>query len=130
VWTLRIPAPTGWLSKNQRRHRLVQAEDVKLWRQAGQAWALKGRVPRMGRVHITAVVRFPADRRRRDAPNVYLSVAAVVDGLQDAGVLADDNDSYVTGLHIVPGEPVPVRPYGPCGELVLTIEEVNEKEDD
>lgn len=122
-WTLRITAPTGWLSKNERRHWAPKAADIKRWRDAGRVHAIKEKVPLLARVDLTAVVRFPDDRKRRDAPNVYVAVAAVVDGLKDAGVVVDDNDSYVTALHIVPGEPIRARPYGPAGELVLTIRE-------
>lgn len=126
-WTLRIKAPVPWLNVNQRRDRRAQAGDVKEWRKAGRQFCQHAKVPRLSRAAVTAVVRFPDDRVRRDAPNVYPSIKAAVDGaLVDAGVVADDNDSYVTALHILPGDPIPVRPYGPAGELVLTIREVSE----
>lgn len=127
-WTLRIKAPVPWLNVNQRKDRRAQAGDVKQWRTAGQTFCKSARVPRgLGRVNVTAVVRFPDDRVRRDAPNVYPAIKAAVDGaLVDAGVVADDNDSYVTALHILPGDPIPARPYGPAGELVLTIREVTD----
>lgn len=124
-WTLRITAPAGWLSKNQRKHRVVQATDVKAWREAGWAHCKAARVPPLNEVEVTAVVRFRDDHKRRDAPNVMLAILSALDGvLLDAGVVADDNDSYVRALHILPGEPIPARPYGPAGELVLTITEV------
>jgi crossover junction endodeoxyribonuclease RusA len=123
-WTLRIKAPVPWLNVNQRRDRRAQAGDVKEWRKAGRTFCQQARVPRLAQAELTAVVRFPDDRVRRDAPNVYPSIKAAVDGVVDAGVVADDNDSYITALHILPGDPIPARPYGPAGELLLTIREV------
>lgn len=124
-WTVRIKAPVPWLNVNQRRDRRAQAGDVKQWRRAGFTFSRAAMVPRIELADVTAVVRFPDDHVRRDAPNVYPSIKAAVDGaLVDAGVVADDSDSYVTALHIVPGEPIPARPYAPAGELILTIREV------
>lgn len=124
-WTVRIKAPVPWLNVNQRKDRRAQAGDVRQWRRAGWTFSRAAMVPRIDLAEVTAIVRFPDDHVRRDAPNVYPSIKAAVDGaLVDAGVVADDNDSYVTALHILPGEPIPARPYSPAGELVLVIREV------
>lgn len=110
-WTVRIKAPVPWLNVNQRRDRRAQAGDVKQWRRAGFTFSRAAMVPRIELADVIATVRFPDDHVRRDAPNVYPSIKAAVDGaLVDAGVVADDSDSYVTALHIVPGEPIPARP--------------------
>jgi hypothetical protein len=49
------------------------------------------------RVHITLTVRYP-DRRRHDVGNLYPYVAKpIVDGLVDAGVIPDDDDTHLIG---------------------------------
>lgn len=125
TWTVTITAPVRWLNSNDRIDRRRQAPDIKQWRQAAAAYCRAAKVPRLGKVAVTAEVRFPTDRPRGDAPNVYPSIKAAIDGaLVDAGVVADDNDSYVASLLIKPGEPIPAKPFQPAGVLVLTITEV------
>jgi crossover junction endodeoxyribonuclease RusA len=46
-------------------------------------------------VDVLVTVSWP-DRRRRDAPNLWPTVKALIDGgLTDSGVLSDDNDQVV-----------------------------------
>lgn len=68
------------------------------WRRLGALLARSQRLPRplTAPVQIWAEFRFPDDRRR-DTPNLYPTVKALVDGLQDAGVLDGDHDGAVEG---------------------------------
>ena len=63
------------------------------------------------RVAIVATVARPT-RRRADAPNPAPTIKALVDGLVDSGLLADDADRYVRELTIrAADEPAPsLRP--------------------
>jgi hypothetical protein len=74
------------------------------------------RIPRLSHAHITAAY-CPPDNRRRDPANWQPSFKACVDGLVDAGVLADDDATHVTGPDPRLGEP------WPRGRIVLTITE-------
>ena len=128
-WTVVILAPDRWLNSNQRRDRRRDAPTVKTWRDAANVYARAQKLPRLGRVAITATLHFP-DRRRRDCPNYYPTIKAAIDGLVDADVLDDDADGYVTELTIRPGERVGVGVLTDStvahrhGALVLTIREV------
>ena len=52
--------------------------------------------------HIVVYVN-PPSNRRMDAPNWYPTIKALIDGLTDAGVFEDDNDSVITSFTFVPG---------------------------
>lgn len=49
----------------------------------------------------------PRDRRRRDADNPFPTIKTAVDGLVDAGVVADDDHTRVRhdGVHIIQPDP-------------------------
>jgi crossover junction endodeoxyribonuclease RusA len=121
-----IPAPAPWLNVNQRidrRGRNGVAAMAKLWRDAAHVYARQAKLPKLGRAAITATLHFP-DRRYSDAPNYYPTIKAAIDGLVDGELLDDDDDGHVTELTIRRGAPIPRRPGGPAGQLVLTIREV------
>jgi hypothetical protein len=123
VWTLDIPAPAPWLNANGRRDRRRLAPVVRLWREAATVHARSAQLPMLGRARIVAELRFP-DRRRRDDHNYFPTVKAIVDGLVDYGLLADDSREYLVGTEIRSGEPVKRLPYGPAGAVHLIISEV------
>jgi Holliday junction resolvase RusA-like endonuclease len=54
------------------------------------------RIPTLARAHIVGEFR-PPDRRRRDVANLYPSFKAAIDGLVDAAVLVDDDDTHLVG---------------------------------
>jgi len=95
-----------------RRKRITEA----LREAAGWA-ARRQRIPALQRAHILGFYE-PPDRRRRDPANLYPSFKACVDGLVDAGVLADDDAAHVDGPDMRLG--VPCRE----GRLVLRITEI------
>lgn len=122
-WQLVIPAPARWLSLNDRRDRRAETPDRREWRRAGWAYAKQAKLPRLDRVHIDAELRF-TDRRERDAHNYAPTWKAVVDGLVDAGLVADDSTKYLAGPFPRIGDPLPRVRGGIAGALILTIREI------
>ena len=96
------PAP----SPNDRTDRRATNTTVQAWREAAAWMARKHRLPRMARAEIVLTMT-PADRRLRDATNLYAALKACEDGLVDAGVLRDDDWRYVamTGCRIDTPDP-------------------------
>lgn len=112
---LTIPAPCQFINSNQRLHRMAQAKLTKTWRQASAA-AAQGLEPFSPPVHITAHIWKPR-AGRYDPNNLAPTTKAIVDGLVDAGLLADDSVEYVVG---------PDHRHGGKGaaEIVLEIIEI------
>lgn len=83
-----------WLSSNQRLHRMAVAGiSAKLREQAG--WEAKAaNLPKFEQVHVCAFIQYPT-ARRADPPNAWPTVKAILDGLTDAGIWADDDDTHV-----------------------------------
>jgi len=120
VWELVIPAPAPWLNANSRVDRRSQTKDRQAWRQAGATWAHSAKLPKLGRAHLLAELRF-VDNRHRDAHNLYPSLKALVDGMvTDYGLLPDDSHRYLIGPDLRVGT-VCERGFG---ELLLTITEL------
>lgn len=104
---VRLPAGLPLLSANGREHWRPKAAATRTIRDAAHL-AVKGSPalrramlaarggPVMERAHVLAVLH-PADRRRRDPANIYPAVKAALDGIVDAGVLADDDSTRVIG---------------------------------
>lgn len=46
----------------------------------------------------------PPTNRQMDAPNWYPTVKALIDGLTDAEIFIDDNDTVVKSMTFIPGE--------------------------
>lgn len=98
-YRLELPNIIGWINANDntggklwhKRAKLVDA-----WRRGTRWHAQHARLPRLDRAYIIAELCFN-DVRRRDPANYYPTVKASVDGLVDAGVLADDSARYLIG---------------------------------
>jgi hypothetical protein len=105
------------LNANQRLHWAPKARITKTIRDAAHILTRQAKVPRLESARIVCVYE-PNDQRRRDRSNWHPSAKAAVDGVVDAGVLADDSDRYLDGPHIKIGE------VHPRGRLVLHITEV------
>ncbi|MGA5764507.1 hypothetical protein [Nonomuraea bangladeshensis] len=118
-WTLTLPAGLELLNTNQRPHWRVRAERTKKLREAAAWEARKAAVPRLGRAHILGEFR-PPNRRRRDVANLYPSFKACVDGLVDALVLPDDDDTHLLGPDMRLGK------LAAGAQLVLHITELPE----
>jgi crossover junction endodeoxyribonuclease RusA len=82
------------------RHRADQE-----WRQAGRLSAHGLRRTPMQRATLDVVHVVP-DRRRRDLDNLTASIKAVLDGIVDAGVIADDSSRVLVSVtHRIEHEP-------------------------
>jgi hypothetical protein len=118
VYTIELPAGMRLLTANDRVHWTTRRRVTSELRHAAQLLAAKAKIPSLGRIHITGILR-PHDRRRRDPANWYPSFKACVDGLVDAGVIEDDDHTRVVGPDMRISS---VRVPG--GQLVLEIREV------
>ena len=93
-WTLAIPYPP--ITANARGNRWDDARRVRNIRQAVATLARSQRIPDLtGHCDVQLEVRFITNRRR-DATNWMPTEKAAVDGLRDAGVLADDTQAHYT----------------------------------
>lgn len=118
-----MPAPSGWISANDRRRSIAQAGKVAVWRGAAQSWAKKAKLPKgLDHVHITVTVRHTAVKY--DVGNLSPTTKACIDGLVDFGLIADDDNDHLTGPDLRRGEQWPKPRFGPVGELTFTITEV------
>lgn len=95
--------PRRLVSANRRIHHHVRAEVCAYWRKLGHdlvtadyGYADVGQTWHQ-RIALTATFRFP-DRRRRDTVNLYpYVVKPLVDGMVDARLLPDDDDTHLVG---------------------------------
>jgi Holliday junction resolvase RusA-like endonuclease len=106
------------VSANDRDHWRVKARKVAEIRNVAEIYVWNRGMP-AGLDHITVgLVYVPRDRRRRDADNLVVPLMkALVDGIVDAGVVADDDTEHVTRTM-----PVILAPDGDP-RLVLIIAE-------
>ena len=103
TWRLEIPQPTDWINANQRLHWAVKARRTKAWKDAADILARHSTGYFVEPVRIVATIH-KARGGRWDAHNLAPTVKAAIDGLVAAGVLADDNNEYVTGVEFRAGE--------------------------
>jgi crossover junction endodeoxyribonuclease RusA len=113
-----LPAGLPVVNSNHRRHYHPRAGATAAIRTAAALavrdctplmTAMAGRRgrPPMDHAHIYGIVH-PATRRKVDPANLYPSFKACVDGIVDAGVIADDDAKHVIGPdmrcgHVVKG---------------------------
>lgn len=92
--TLHFEIPTTlYLSQNDRLHFRKKAERTQALRLLARAVAsCHDRVPTPCRM--TVDVGWP-DKRRRDRSNAASTIKALLDGVVEAGVLADDSDEHI-----------------------------------
>ena len=94
-----FPAPAKALTLNQRLHWAERAKRTKAWRTRA-CEETRSAIERHGfsadRVHVVVTLSF-ADGRRRDVHNWLPTVKACIDGMVDAGLVPDDDDTYLVG---------------------------------
>lgn len=102
-------------SANDRTHFRVKAPITKAWRDAARDAAKSAGIPRLARIRLSVVIR----RTRlghADEDNDRGRLKPVIDGLRDAGVIANDTRGYI--------EHGPVtEERGPVGVLLIVEEE-------
>ena len=113
-----IPAPAKFLNSNQRIHRMQEADLTKTWRQAAKL-ASRTTQPLTPPVRIIAHI-WKKRAGRYDPGNLYPTAKACVDGIVDAGLLADDDHTRVIG---------PDMRHGGTGnpEIILEIHEIGKR---
>jgi hypothetical protein len=92
-----IEPPSAFINANVRLHHHAKAKLTAKWRREAnrQTWVQVGGV-QFNHAHVTVGIRFPTNHRR-DVGNYYPTAKAILDGLVDAGLLEDDDDTRVTG---------------------------------
>lgn len=116
ILILDITPPCAFLTSNQRLHWRRKAAFTKLWRKAGRDAVPATAESFDGKVRIVATIHKPR-QGRWDPNNFHDTTKPLVDGLVDAGILADDDHTRVLGPDHRAGKPGLPR-------IVLTIEEV------
>lgn len=96
---IRFPPPAPTLNMNDRKHWAAKAKAAAAWREAA-GWAAHDAANNgLQRNQPFSVVQLVIPVRslkvRRDPSNWYPTVKAVVDGLVDAGVFADDSSKHL-----------------------------------
>ena len=94
TWVLDFARPDEWINPNVREHWSVTAAKTRTWRKATAVHARAAGIPPLAGAHILAEFCF-GDSRRRDLDN--LSLKACIDGIVDAGVIADDDYRHLIG---------------------------------
>ena len=117
TFTITLPAGLKMINLNERLHWAEERRRAREIKKAAWATALNGKIPRLGRVTVTAEYQ-PPDRRHRDGDNYAKAAKHAVDGLVAAGCLPGDDRRYVAGTYCTIGEPYPK------GRLVLRLTEV------
>lgn len=106
AYTLTIPrVDKPWITANQRLFWRVRSTRTKAWRTYTERLARTSGIPRLERAWIVAEIAF-GDKRSRDAANWSPTAKAIVDGLVDAGMFADDNTTHVIGPDLRVGDVV------------------------
>ncbi|MFC7330781.1 hypothetical protein [Marinactinospora rubrisoli] len=103
------------LNSNQRLHWAVRARRTKVIRETAALVTWSKRLAPMSKVAITAVIH-PKTSRRFDPHNLQPTVKAAIDGLVDAGLVADDDSSRVVSVAFIAGAK---DPAGAWVELVV-----------
>lgn len=85
------------LNSNDRPHWTQKARVTKFLRQLGAIEGRKGKTTTYTKKRPCGLIVtiFSPTKRRMDPPNFYPTVKALVDGLTDAGVWADDNHEVI-----------------------------------
>jgi len=91
--TLTLPLPPRELHPNARVHWAVKARATKQYRKTAYCYALvaQGMARREWTTAELHMTWHMPDKRRRDPDGLVASMKAAIDGLVDAGILADDD---------------------------------------
>ncbi|WP_172121250.1 hypothetical protein [Actinomyces faecalis] len=125
--TIVIDVPGNeWLSANGREHRFDRARRTATLRKRACLLARHHGLPHYtGRVRVDFYVH-TRTHNRMDPANAYPTVKALVDGLTDAGVWADDDDTHLSGPVPHRGEHAPDLPVG-FRRVTLTVTDLDEE---
>lgn len=99
TWSILLDGDTP-ISMNRRGHWRTHADAIRTWRTSVMWLAGAEQIPACDRIAVTLHV-WPPDRRRRDRHNLHATLKPCLDGLVDAGVVADDTPDHLAGESIV-----------------------------
>lgn len=92
-----LTPPCAFINANQRLNHYRRNDLTQTWRRLAAATVNSGWHPEhYKRAHITIAYRF-ATNHRREVSNLQPTSKAIVDGLVDAGLIPDDDDTHVVG---------------------------------
>ena len=115
---IELPLPARQLSPNARVHWVIKARYTREARAmvVAEVLAQLARGTPLTKATVTVTFMVP-DKRRRDHGNLIAAAKAYIDGLVDAGVIADDNTRVIREVY----PPVEYR-KGQPGTLIEVIE--------
>ena len=96
TWELKLTVENGrkWLSLNDRDHYRVRATKIKAWRTHTEHAVRAAGVPTLARATITGHI-YKNRAGRYDPHNLFATLKPIIDGIVDAGVLADDDHTHL-----------------------------------
>lgn len=109
------------LNAERRLHHHARAQLVRRLRDAFRSLAADVH-PITGPIEVIGRFQW-ADRRRRDTSNWLPTLKAAVDGLEDAGVIPRDDDTFIRDTRIGP-EPEPAPGLAGYCRITITLREV------
>lgn len=118
TWTLELPGRPVSLNSERREHWSLRAAATKVWRDAGWVEARILQIPPLDVIGLA--IHVDQSGRLQDTVNCYPSVKAVVDGLVDAKVIADDTPEHVRFMVFE----APVRCKPGRDKLTITVMEL------
>jgi crossover junction endodeoxyribonuclease RusA len=116
-----IPAD-HWLSANDRMHWAPKSKRTAALRDMGNVMAHVYKIPRHDVTHVAAFIGYLRNGKA-DPANAAPTVKALIDGMVDAGVWADDDSTHVIGPTYL-RDPKSPTPEHYTVRLVLTSQEV------
>lgn len=90
------PVTINWVA---RQHRQAWAQHTRETRRVWKTLAREARIPRLAKAGITVVPLHVNRKSMQDAAAAAPEAKAAIDGLVDAGILADDGPEYVSWVH-------------------------------
>ena len=119
TWRIELHGERPWTTNAERKwHHMQRAAKVKDTREAFGWMAKAHQIPPLGAIAVHATPLARANRWKQDVGACFPAVKAAIDGLVDAGVLPDDDPTFVRSLTFHPTE------IGELDGLRLEIEEV------
>lgn len=107
TWEIALEPGLPMMNANHRPHRMEKARQTAKVRTAAEYAALRSGMPRLERAWVIAYIHPKANYATWDPANFYPMVKAAMDGVVDAGLLADDSHQFVSGPDMRPAPKVP-----------------------
>ena len=106
TWEIALEPGLPMMNANHRPHKMERARQTSKVRTAAQYAALRSGMPRLDRTWVIAYIHPKANYKTWDPANFYPMVKSAMDGVVDAGLLADDSHQFVSGPDMRPAPKV------------------------